>query len=357
MKLAETLQLINGCVRELKEYYLSPEPCEVKINQNENPFDWPDRIKTIAADHVLKRPWNRYPEFIPGELRQGLARYAGVDENCVIAGNGSNEMLLILLISLANRDMPVILVQPTFTMYGLLVRGLGARAETVYLTPPLQFDTDSICRACEQNPGALLILCSPNNPTGSALDEPGVRRILSVHRGFLVLDQAYVEFGGFNAVPLLAEFPNLLVTRTFSKAFSGAGLRLGYLLGAPEVIAHINKVKLPYNINFFSDFTGRLLLAQTALARERIAQVIDGRRDLQRFLETMPFENVYPSEANFILVRARDKDGYRGFLKREGILVRDVSPYPMLQDCLRISCGSAEENGKFKRATSEYFKK
>jgi histidinol-phosphate aminotransferase len=224
------------------------------------------------------------------------------------------------------------------------------------LKPDFSFDTDAIVAAVRKNPGSPCLLCSPNNPTGSVLREADIRRILEASSGFVILDQAYVEFGGYNAVPLVAEYPNLIVARTSSKAFAAAGVRLGYMIGAADIIGQLNKIKLPYNLNFFS-----AKVVETAVKyKDRMASTITelrrSRDDLAAFLKTLPFDKVYPSEANFILVRCKDKQGLFDGLKERGILVRDVSHYPMLADCLRISVGSLDENRQLKDALSDILK-
>ncbi len=355
MNLSEALLLIRGSVRNLKAYHLEPQEFRVKLNQNENPFDWPAGIKEEMGRFCVERPWNRYPPFIPENLKNELADYAGAKRGGIVVGNGSNEILLVLLLSLAEGGAPVIFCQPSFTIYRLLAEGIGARAVPVSLDADLQFDRVAICDAIAAHPGAVLVLCSPNNPTGGALDESGLREILSRHDGFCILDQAYVEFGGFDAMPLLGEFPNLIITRTFSKAFAGAALRLGYLAGNPEVVREINKIKLPYNINFFSEHAATLLLRQGDLLRERVA-LIKAERDAQYdFLRRCPFEEVYKSEANFILVRIREKARLLAALKAAGILVRDVSSYPLLENCLRFGIGTPEENEQVRTVIRSVF--
>jgi histidinol-phosphate aminotransferase len=355
MNLDSALQLINRSIRSLKPYHLEPEECTVKLNQNENPFDWPRPIKEAVGRFCVERPWNRYPPFIPEALKDLLADHAGVRKGSVIVGNGSNEMLLVLLLSLVRQNTTVILCQPTFTVYRLLVNGLAAAPLEVPLDSGLQYDVPAISEAVRGNPGAVLVLCSPNNPTGSVLEERSLRKILDVHTGFCILDQAYVEFGGFNAVPLLAEYPNLIITRTFSKAFAAAGLRLGYLAGNPVVVEEINKIKLPYNINFFAEHVATVLVRNKKAVEYTVADIIRERGELEEFLKTMPFDNVYPSQANFILVRCRDKQRRFDALKAAGILLRDVSSYPMLENCLRISVGSAQENEALKAALRSFF--
>ena len=355
MNLNEAMSLINANIRALKPYHLEPDACTIKLNQNENPFDWPREIKEEVARYCVERPWNRYPPFIPEELKEALASCTGAETGSVIAGNGSNEMLLVLLLSLVNRDSTVVFCEPTFSVYKLLVNGLAASPHAIPLNDTLGYDIKAIVEAVKKNPGCVLILCSPNNPTGSAIDEQDLRRILEIHKGFCIFDQAYVEFGGYNAIPLLKEYPNLIITRTFSKAFAGAGLRLGYLVGNPAIVKEINKIKLPYNINFFIEFTALTLLKnRDAIFKTHAA--IKAERDAQyRFLQTLPFDAVYPSAANFILVRCRKRAGLFDALKAAGILVRDVSSYPLLENCLRISIGSREENQSLNAALKSFF--
>jgi histidinol-phosphate aminotransferase len=354
MKLPEALDLINPAITARKAYHLQQREVPVKLNQNENPFDWPKSIKEEVARFCLERPWNRYPPFIPEELKKMLGAYIGVPPEAVIAGNGSNEMLLLLMLSLAKKGDPVIICQPTFTVYHHLAEGVGAGTDTVYLDGQLQFDLTAILAASERNPASPLIVCTPNNPTGSVLGEKDLRTILKKHRGFVIADQAYVEFGGYNAVPLLAEYPNLIITRTFSKAFAGAGLRIGYMAGTPEVLEYINKIKLPYNINFFSEYVARTALRHRDELTEGIALLVKERETLSAFLETLPVI-FYPSAANFILIRTGRKQELCDALLKNGILVRDVSEYPMLENCIRISIGTPQENRRLRKELTAFF--
>ena len=355
MLLNETLSLINENIRSLSGYHLDPKETEIKLNQNENPFDWPLEVKDEIARFCVERPWNRYPPFVPTSLRSALADYIGAPDGSVIVGNGSNEMLLVLLLALAGRDTKVIICEPTFTVYKLLVNGVAAKPIVVPLQENLNYDVPAICAASKENPGAVLIICSPNNPTGNALGESDIRSILAVHKGFCILDQAYIEFGGYNAVELLTEYPNLIITRTFSKAFAAAGLRVGYLAGAPSVVAELNKIKLPYNINFFSEHVASVMLKNRALMTDGIELIKRERDALFAFLKTFPFEEVYPSCANFILVRLVKKQALFDFLKDADILIRDVSSYPMLENCLRITVGSTVENSALRLAITRFF--
>jgi histidinol-phosphate aminotransferase len=355
MNVSQMLNRINPNVRNLKAYHLKPENVPVKLNQNENPFDWPESIKDEILAFCKERPWNRYPNFIPDELKKALADYAGYTADNIIAGNGSNEMLLLLLLSLTEPDGPVIFCQPTFTVYKLLSSGLGRNPQEVSLNDDMSYNGDRICKASGQFPDAVIIVCSPNNPTGSALSENQVRQILETHNGFLLLDQAYVEFGGYNALPLINEYPNLIITRTFSKALRGAGLRLGYMIGTAEIIREINKMKLPYNINFFSEHVATVLLSHRKELDEAVTYIKAQRDIVYDFIQTLPFDNIYPTAANFILMRTKKKDSLFNYLKDSGILIRDVSSYPMLENCLRINIGTEDENNKLMQALSNFF--
>jgi histidinol-phosphate aminotransferase len=356
MELNEALSLVSKRVRGISQYHLEPREARIKLNQNENPNDWPAAIKEEIAGFCRTRPWNLYPNFVPDRLKEKLSEYTGVPSKGIIVGNGSNEMLLVLLISLMDAHAQVIICQPTFTIYRLLVNGLGGTEAIIRLKDDMGFDVEGICNAALGKPQSLLVLCSPNNPTGSALCEADLRKILKAHTGFLILDQAYVEFGGFNAVPLLKEHPNLIITRTFSKAMAGAGLRLGYMLGAPEIVGEINKIKLPYNINFFSEHVAEVLLTHIDYVQAKVAEIIAQREALYAFLKSLPLENVYPSSSNFILVRSKKKTELFEHLARGGILVRDVSNYPMLENCLRINAGTQEENQELQKVMKSFFK-
>ncbi|MBD3321631.1 MAG: histidinol-phosphate transaminase [Chitinivibrionales bacterium] len=351
----EVLRLIRRRVRDLSAYHLDKVDCAVKLNQNENPYDWPAEIKEEVAAHVRDRPWNRYPAFVPGNLKHAIAGYCGARADSVIVGNGSNEMLLVLLLSFMEKDAVVITCQPTFTVYNLLVNGLGGSPQSVMLDRDLRYDSDAVCTACRASPGAILIIASPNNPTGSSLSEQEIRAILEAHTGIFVLDQAYVEFGGFDAMPLIEEYPNLIITRTFSKALSGAGLRIGYMAGNSRIIAEINKIKLPYNINFFSEQAAAVLLRNKVLIGRRVALLVKERNRLSAYFVSLPGINIYKSDTNFILLRTEQKNALFAYLKSRGILVRDVSSYPMLRNCLRINVGTPEENRALMNACENFF--
>lgn len=356
MKLNETLGLINKGVRELHAYHLNPIDTDIKLNQNENPFDWPDEIKEETANFVRNRPWNRYPEFIPEKLKELVAKNCGLKKENTIVGNGSNEMLLTLMLSFGGPGKKVIITEPTFTVYKLLASGFGSDIHTVSLKGDLSFDIEALKKTAKDNPGSFLIICSPNNPTGSAIEKEDLEEILSIHKGILLLDQAYVEFGAFNGIELLNKYPNLIITRTFSKALGGAGLRIGYMFGNPDLIAEINKIKLPYNIDFITEHAACQILSNPEFTQDKVETLINERKKVYNFLKTIPLQNLYPSAANFICIRIDRKDDLFNYLKEKSILTRDVSSYPMLNNCLRISIGTPQENDTLINELKNFFK-
>jgi histidinol-phosphate aminotransferase len=246
----------------------------------------------------------------------------------------------------------VVIPEPTFTLYALLTTVLGGEAVRVPLTPDLQYDADAIARARRRVGAALTIVCSPNNPTGGVLATADVRRLCEEEGGLVVIDEAYHEFAGESVVPLLASHPNLVVLRTFSKAMGLAGLRVGYLLASPELVREINKGRLPYNLNFFSQMAALAALDGYAELENRVRRLADERDRMLALLEDLPGVRAHPSRANFFLIELEEADPKAVFeaLYRRGVLVRDVTAYPMLSRCLRISVGSPEENDAFLHA-------
>lgn len=356
MKPNETINLINKGVRDLYAYHLTPIDTDIKLNQNENPFDWPLEVKEKTAEFIKERPWNRYPDFIPDNLKDLVSKSCGLKKENTIVGNGSNEMLLVLMSSFGGPNRKVIITEPTFTVYKLLASGFSSDIISVPLKEDLTFDIDALKSAASSNPDSFMIICSPNNPTGCSIEKSDLEEILSAHKGILLLDQAYVEFGGYNGIELLEKYSNLIITRTFSKALGGAGLRIGYMFGNSEVIGEINKIKLPYNIDFITEHAAIQILSNPDYTESKVEVLKNERKKVYNFLKTLPLQNLYPSSANFICIRTDRKDELFNYLKEKDILTRDVSSYPMLDNCMRISIGTEEENNLLINELKLFFK-
>jgi len=359
----DPLRHVKPAVRALAAYTLALREAPVKINQNENPWELPDAVKKRVVERALARPWSRYPDFDPRELLEALARHSGWRADGILAGNGSNEMIEALLLVTVGSGTRVVIPEPTFTLYALMTTILGGEAVRVpqVAAPPgangsagagLVYDVEALAAARRRTQAAVTIVCSPNNPTGSSLTLPEVERLCGEGDSLVVIDEAYHEFAGESAVPLLARHRNLVVLRTFSKAKALAGLRVGYLLAAPELVREINKARLPYNINFFSQAAALAALEEKDALAASLARIIAGRELLLARLGAMPGVCAWPSRANFFILELLSADPKAVFasLLRHGVLVRDVTSYPKLSRCLRVSIGSEEENEAFLRA-------
>jgi histidinol-phosphate aminotransferase len=334
-------------VRELRAYTLTPERGAIKINQNENPWELPAAIKREAARRMEGRAWSRYPDFVPAGLHEKLARFAGWTPDGVVAGNGSNELIQATLMVTIGEGRRVLISEPTFALYRQVATVLGGEVLSVPLTPSLGFDAPALVEAVERHQPEVTIICSPNNPTGCRLADEDLRALLAATRGLVVVDEAYFEFAGRTVVPLLQEHPNLVVFRTFSKAMALAALRIGYLLAAPELAREIGKAVLPYNLNAFSQAAAEAAveLYDTEL-RPLVARIVAERGRLFAGLQSIEGLAPVASQANFMVVRSEiaPRRVFDRLLERGGVLVRDVSGYPMLGNCFRVSVGTPEEN-------------
>jgi histidinol-phosphate aminotransferase len=353
MKVAsDVLRHVKPAVRSLGAYSLAARHAPVKINQNENPYDLPESVKRRVVERALARPWSRYPEFDPKELVEKLAAFAGWRPDGILAGNGSNELIEALLLVTVGPGTRVVVPEPTFTLYALVTRILGGEAIRVGLGQELEYDAAEIGRIRRELAASVTIVCSPNNPTGGVLSLEEVERLCGESDGLVVVDEAYHEFSGQTAVPLLARHPNLVVLRTFSKAMSLAGARVGYLLASPELVREVNKARLPYNLNFFSQMAAMAAIEEWDSLRRIVGGLVEAREDLLYRLYRTPGVKPYPSRANFILfelLEAEPKAVFESVYKR-GVLIRDVTSYPRLSRCLRVSVGSPSENEAFLEA-------
>jgi len=347
----DPLRHVKPAVRALAPYTLALREAPVKINQNESPWDLPKAAKRRVLTKALARPWSRYPDFDPKELVEALARFSGWRADGILAGNGSNEMIEALLLVTVGAGTKVVIPEPTFTLYALMTTILGGEAVRVRLSPctsapGLAYDLEAFLKARKKSQAPLTIVCSPNNPTGTSLAPDDVERLCREGDGLVVIDEAYHEFAGRTVVPLLDRHPNLVVLRTFSKAMALAGLRVGYLLASPGLVREVDKARLPYNLDFFAQAAAIAALEEKDVLARRVRRLVAERERLLARLGDLPGVRAWRSDANFFLLEclaADPKAVFAGLLRR-GVLVRDVTSYPMLSRCLRVSVGSEREN-------------
>ncbi len=343
---AEGLALVKPAVRAQSAYTLSAPAARRKLNQNESPWDVPAEVKREVLAGAEQAAWQRYPEFAPPGLLAELALHYGWTADGILVGNGSNELIqATLTVALESGDV-VVAPSPTFSLYRLLTTVLGGHYRPVPLGPDFGYDVDALIEAAVRERARVVVLNSPNNPTGSALPAGAVERVLAETGALVVCDEAYQEFGGPTALPLLAQSSRLVVLRTFSKALGMAGLRFGLALAHPAVAREIAKGKLPYNVNVLTLTAAAAALRHQDTLAERVRQLVANRERLMARLGVLPGLTVFPSAANFVLIRLLTQPArvvFRRLLEEDGILVRDVSAAAELAQCLRISVGTEED--------------
>jgi histidinol-phosphate aminotransferase len=339
---------IKDSVLALRPYTLAPQRASVKLNQNENPWDAPAEIKQES----------RYPDVAPQRLHERLAEFSGWQPDGIIAGNGSNELIQALLMVTIGEGKRVLITEPTFALYRQITTLLGGEVLSVPLGSDLQFDVAALVEEIKEKQPDVTIICSPNNPTGCAISDQELVQLLKAARGLTVVDEAYHEFAHHSAVALLGDHENLVVLRTFSKAMAMAALRVGYLLASPEMVREIAKAVLPYNLNVLSQIAAEVGIEMFEAKLRPLVESICAERDrLYVALAGIPGLVPVQSQANFMVVRSNQDPGrvFAELLKR-GILIRDVSAYPMLSDYFRVSVGTPEENDLLLEALREILK-
>jgi len=354
----DPVSFVRPELRALGVYHLDLSPCRHKLDQNEVPYELPRRLKERVARELVERDWKTYPDFHSDDLRHALGERHGWPMEGVLVGNGSNELLGIALEALAPSGGEVLSLLPGFGLYRMFIERAGARPKFLGPADDLRLPMGELVAELERDPARPVILCTPNNPTGDAATPEEVERVVELARAPVLLDNAYGEFCDHDYRPLLARHRHLLLFRTFSKAWSLAGLRLGYLLADPELVRELMKVKLPYNVGFGSALAGSAVLLASAAAERRVRAILGRRGQWREMLEALGFE-VFPSQANFFLARCPESLGddrsavvQRG-LEERGIRVRDVSHYPGLAGCLRFSVGSGPALRDTRRALEE----
>ena len=342
------LDNVKPAVRALRAYSLSPHRARVKINQNENPWDTPLALREEILQRFEAAKWSRYPDFIPATLHERLADFAGLRPDQIIAGNGSNELIQAAMMVTVGPGKRVLISEPTFALYKQVATVLGGSVESMSLTSSLQYNSALLLDVVEERQPDVIIICSPNNPSGCVIDDQDLIKLLNIARGLVIIDEAYHEFAEHSVVPLLHEHDNLIVLRTFSKAMALAGLRVGYLLAEPKLVREIRKAILPYNLNALSQIAAEVAIERyESELRPLVQRIIDERGRL--FSELSEIEGLTPvaSKGNFMVVKSvKDPTQIFAALLERDILVRDVSGYPMLHDYFRVSVGRPEENDR-----------
>jgi histidinol-phosphate aminotransferase len=339
----------------LMEGYHSPQvEVSVRLNTNEAPLPPPDGFADALADEVRTIPFHRYPDRKARALRAGLADLHGVDAAQVFCANGSNEVLQCLLLAVGGPGRRVALFEPTYQLHAHIARITGTEVVTGRRGADFGLDLAEVARVIEAFDPVVTFLCSPNNPTGRA--EPGdvVEQVVAQAPGLVVVDEAYGQFAPWSAVPLVSDEGRVVVVRTFSKTWSMAANRLGYLIGPPALVEALEDVALPYHLDAIKQAAGRIALRFRGEMEARVAGIVEERGRLAGALADLPVES-WPSDANFILFRpvARGATAVWEALVERSVLVRDCSTWPGLDGCLRVTVGTPAENTTFLKALTE----
>jgi histidinol-phosphate aminotransferase len=342
-------EFVRSTVRPLAAYGPPRDPAAVPLHLNESPSDLPPELKRELSAQLQAMDWSKYPITDGARLAADVARAHGVDPAGVLVGNGSNELLQLLLFACVDPGDTVVVAEPSFALYSLQAKALGARVVTVPLREgagEFRFPVEELIRASQ---GAKVVLLgSPNNPTGTTLSFDDARQLSRAVPCLLGIDEAYRDFCAQDFAPLLAQAPRLVLFRTFSKALAAASLRAGCMLGQPALCAELRKVQLPYNLSAFTSLICRALLARPDLVAERARLVISERERLGRALRELG-ARVHPSGANFILFeqQRRPASELHAALFHRGVLIRNVSSAPGLERALRVSIGAPAANDAF----------
>ncbi|MDQ7093655.1 histidinol-phosphate transaminase [Desulfosporosinus sp. PR] len=351
ISLQQVEEFVRPEVRRLVPYKANHMPQCITLDANENPFPWPAGMREkLAAESPA---FNRYPDGMAQALRQAIGGYVKLSPEEILVGNGSDELIQLILLTFGGAGKSLVVHPPTFSMYQISAHLTSTAVKEVPLLEGLYLDVEQMLQAAKAPDVHVLIVCNPNNPTGSLFPRQDILRLVRESGKMVVVDEAYAEFSGETLIPELKNYPNLVILRTFSKAFGMAGLRLGYLLGQAGTIDLINRVRPPFNVNSLSQKAGILALGYLQDYQIQIQTIKDETRKLFEELAKVSGLTIYPTKANFILFRPKDSDSWARELLKRGFLVRNMGVLPVLGKCLRLSAGLPEENESFLQAVAE----
>jgi histidinol-phosphate aminotransferase len=344
---------VRDDLRALEGYHSPQVDVRVRLNTNESPAEPPAAWRDAFAAELSRVEWHRYPDRAAAGLRAEIAALHGVSPDQVFAANGSNEVLQTILLTFAGPGRTVCTFEPTYQLHAHIARLTGARVCETERAADFTLDLDAALAAIEREQPSVTFLCSPNNPTGLVEPEANVRAVLAAVSsqptpGLLVVDEAYGQFADWSAQDLLDEETPVVVSRTFSKTWSMAGTRLGYVLGPSWFVAELDKVILPYHLDAAKQIAGTLALRYVGEMEERVQMIVAERERIVAALDALPVDH-FPSGANFVLFRPRTMPGrhvWQGLLDHS-VLIRDCSSWPRLDDCLRVTVGTPGENDAF----------
>jgi len=337
--------VIRDEVRAISAYHVPDSRGLIKLDAMENPYGLPAELRAQIAELAAETSLNRYPDpaaaALKAQLREAMRVPDGMD---LLLGNGSDEIIQILALAV-NRQAAVLMgVEPSFVMFRMVATFTAMRYIGVPLTADFSLDVHRVRAALREHRPALTFIAYPNNPTGNLFDAEAIHAVIEAAPGLVVVDEAYHAFAGRTFLPELARHPNLLVMRTLSK-LGLAGLRLGMLIGRPEWLSELDKVRLPYNVNVLTQKIAACVLRRPDVLDAQAAEVRKGRTRLLLGLQALPGVEAFPSDANFVLFRVPRADAVFAGLRARGVLIKNLNgSHQSLADCLRVTVGTPEEN-------------
>ncbi len=344
-------------LKELSGYHSPQVDVDVRLNTNESPYPPPPAFVEQWLSALRAVDWNRYPDRAASELRGALGGFLGQDPARLLCGNGSNEMLQTLLLTYGGTGRRALMFEPTYALHAQIARGTGTEVVTGERLADYRIDPDDAIDVIGRTQPSVVFVCSPNNPTGTVEPRETVERLAAAAAAVgavLVVDEAYGEFSPWSALALIADDLPLAVVRTYSKVWSLAGVRLGFVVAPEWMIAELEKVLLPYNLSVPTQVAGTVALGFAAEMEQRVATLVEERGRLFAALAATTGIEVCPSGANFLMFRV-DGDAHELWnrLLKHDVLVRDFSSWPRIEGSLRVTVGTPEENDTFLAALGE----
>ncbi|MFH1521306.1 MAG: histidinol-phosphate transaminase [Candidatus Micrarchaeota archaeon] len=338
----------NKGIVEMRSYQ-SPAiiESEVKLNQNESPYNLPSEIVQKFNERMTKIKFNRYPDGSSTQLKKTIAKKFSVSPDQVMVGAGIDELLYYLMIAFLNNGDKVVRPVPSFAMYEICSKIFNAIDKPVMLSEDFELTEEFVT---ESKNAKIVFICRPNNPTSNSFNKKTIERVIKTTTGLVCIDEAYVEFTSDDCLDFL-KYENVIIMRTFSKAYSCAGVRLGYAISNQAIIECMNKVKLPWNLSAMQQVLGELIIENDRVFSLMVAEIKSAKNDLLKEMEQIV--PVLPSDSNFIVFKVENPLEVFNKLLAKGVLVRNISQYPKLDKYLRVSVGTKEENQRFVTALRE----
>jgi len=343
-------KIIKPAILAAKAYHVPDSNGLIKLDAMENPYVWPEEIQKAWSEHLQQAELNRYPDAGVGELRSRLRETLTLPDNiAMMFGNGSDELIQIILLALNKSSNVVMAPEPTFVMYRLLSSMMELDFVGVPLNNDFSLNLAAMFEAIEKKQPAVIFIAWPNNPTGNAFEQDSLEEIIKFAPGLVVIDEAYHAFAQQSMLPVLQKYPNVLLMRTLSK-LGLAGLRLGLLFGAAKWISELDKLRLPYNIGTLNQLSANFIIQNISLLEQQAEQIRNDREVMLQALTEMSGIEAWKSEANFILFRVSvpGAEKVHKELLSQKILIKNLhGVHSLLENCLRVTVGSKRENDAF----------